>query len=213
MMTKVAVRKRLSRHEAQVQTRKRLVDAARGLFVRHGFGGTSLRDIAEEAGYSQGAFYSNFPCKEAVLLDILKRHLALEEKQLDAIVGNGEHGAEQVLAALGKWFEKFETDRDWSILTVELQLHALRSPTFAESYSRFWLEHEQRVADLVSQTFARCGKVVPVDPAQLAAGLMALSNGLAVQESAKCPPRIAATISLFLQSLLAAAPVPNNRTC
>lgn len=213
MMTRVAVRTRLSRHEAQVQTRERLVDAARRLFVRHGFGGTSLRDIAEEAGYSQGAFYSNFPCKEAVLLDILKRHVAWEEEQLDAIVGNGEHGAEQVLAALGKWFEKFETDRDWSILTVELQLHALRSPTFAESYSRFWLEHEKRVADLVSQTFARCGKVVPVDPAQLAAGLMALSNGLAVQESAKGPPRIAATISLFLESLLAAAPVPNERTC
>lgn len=198
-------RKRLSRHEAQNQTRERLIESARHLFVRSGFGGTSLRDIAEEAGYSQGAFYSNFSCKEAVLLEILKRHVASEDEQLEAIIEDPEHSIDEVLAALETWLEAFERDRDWSILAVELQLHALRSPTFAESYARFWSEHEQRVADLVSRTFTRCSKIPPVDPAQLAAGLMALANGLAVQESAKRPPRIAATITLFLHALIAVA--------
>lgn len=211
MMTGVTARKRLSRQEAQVQTRERLVDSARDLFIRHGFGGTSLRDIAEEAGYSQGAFYSNFPSKEAVLLELLKRHVALEDDRLEAIVGNKELSAEQVLTALGGWFEKVERDRDWSILAIELQLHALRSPTFAESYDRFWSEHEQRAADLVSQTFARCGKLAPEDPAQLAAGLIALATGLAVQEGAKRVPRIATTLSLFLDALIVAAQPETKR--
>jgi AcrR family transcriptional regulator len=209
MMTMIR-RERLSRQEAQNQTRERLIEAARQLFIRSGFAGTSLRDIATEAGFSQGAFYSNFPCKEAVLFELLKRHVALDDRHLDAIVGDSERSLDQILAVLKSWFEKFERDRDWSILTVELQLHASRSPTFAESHARFWLEHEQRVAQLLSRTFAHCGKVVPAHPTQLAAGLMALANGLAVQENAKHPPRTAATISLFLQALVAAAEPDEN---
>lgn len=198
-------RKRLSRREAQNQTRERLIESARHLFIRSGFAGTSLRDIAEVAGYSQGAFYSNFSCKEAVLLEILKRHVASEDEQLEALIEDNQCSGGQILAALENWFENFERDRGWSILAVELQLHALRSPTFAESYACFWLEHEQRVARLVSRMFARCDKIVPIEAAQLAAGLTALANGLAVQESAKRPLRIAATITLFLDALIAAA--------
>ncbi|EIZ78312.1 TetR family transcriptional regulator [Novosphingobium sp. Rr 2-17] len=188
-----------------MQTRERLIESASHLFVRFGFAGTSLRDIAEEAGYSQGAFYSNFPCKEAVLLEILKRHTAMEDEEIEAIVGNECHSIEQVLAAVETWCEKFEKDRDWSILTIELQLHALRSPTFAESYAQFWLAHEERIAELIRLTFERSGKIVPAHAPQLAAGLMALANGLAVQESMKRPPAIAATMALFLRTLITGA--------
>lgn len=188
-----------------MQTRERLIKSATQLFIKSGFAGTSLRDIAEEAGYSQGAFYSNFPCKEAVLLEILKRHTAFEDEELEAIVGNEDHSIEQVLDALELWCEKFEKDRNWSILAIELQLHALRSPTFAASYAHFWLEHEKRIAELIRRTFKRAGKVAPAHCAQLAAGFMALANGLAVQESMERPPLIAATITLFLRSFIDAA--------
>lgn len=89
-------RKRLSRPEAQAQTREHLVEAAKRLFIECGFAGTSLRDIAEEAGYSQGAFYSNFPCKEAVLLELLKRHVALEDDKIETIVADRNHSPEQI---------------------------------------------------------------------------------------------------------------------
>ena len=78
-------RKRLSREQSQAQTRERLLEAARSLFVQRGFGGTSIRDIAEEAGYSQGAFYSNFPDKEALLLDLLRGHMEAEARQLATV--------------------------------------------------------------------------------------------------------------------------------
>ena len=87
-------RKRLSRQEAQLQTRERLIEAARSLFVQHGFAGTSLRDVAEEAGYSQGAFYSNFTCKKAVLLELLKRHVDLDDDKIA-----------KDLATLSAWLE------------------------------------------------------------------------------------------------------------
>lgn len=197
-------RKRLSRQEAQVQTRERLIEAARQLFVERGFGGTSLRDIAEQAGYSQGAFYSNFTCKEAVLLELLKRHVAVEDNQLDAIMGNEERTIDQILVELETRFETLKQKKDWSILAVELQLHALRSPTFAESYACFWREHEQRVASLIGRMFARLGTKPPAQTGRLAIGFMALINGLVVQESVSSPARIAPTLSMFLRAVIAA---------
>jgi AcrR family transcriptional regulator len=197
-------RKRLSRQEAQVQTRERLIEAARQLFVERGFGGTSLRDIAEQAGYSQGAFYSNFTCKEAVLLELLKRHVAVEDNQLDAIMGNEERTIDQILVELETRFETLKQKKDWSILAVELQLHALRSPTFAESYACFWREHEQRVASLIGRMFGRLGTKPPAQTGRLAIGFMALINGLVVQESVSSPARIAPTLSMFLRAVIAA---------
>lgn len=104
-------RKRLSRPEAQAQTREHLVEAAKRLFIECGFAGTSLRDIAEEAGYSQGAFYSNFPCKEAVLLELLKRHVALEDDEIETIVADRNHSPEQITAKLEEWLTRFEKAR------------------------------------------------------------------------------------------------------
>ncbi|WP_052135830.1 TetR/AcrR family transcriptional regulator [Arthrobacter sp. PAMC 25486] len=65
-------RARLSRDESREQTRRRLVDAATELFTQFGVSDTSLNTVAEHAGYSRGAFHSNFGDKaelaEAVAL-------------------------------------------------------------------------------------------------------------------------------------------------
>src|ERR1700756_1734785 len=65
---------RLTRAESHAQTRERLLVAARQVFARHGFGGASVDMIAEEAGYSKGAIYSNFDTKEAILFELLERY-------------------------------------------------------------------------------------------------------------------------------------------
>lgn len=209
---RMPAKRRLSRQEAQGLTRERLVEAARRLFVQKGFGSTSLRDIAEEAGYSQGAFYSNFACKEAILIELMRRHANLEDSEIEAIIDKQECAAEEILAELAAWFGSFEKDPNWSVLAIELQLHALRSPAFAESYARFWLEHEQRAAALIRRLFERVGKMPPVQAGHVAAGLIALANGLAVQESAIRQPPIAAIIIMFLQAILASEPdMPKKR--
>jgi AcrR family transcriptional regulator len=51
---------RLTRSQRQEQTRAQLLDAALPVFLRRGFHGASLDEIAEEAGYTTGAVYSNF---------------------------------------------------------------------------------------------------------------------------------------------------------
>src|SRR5450830_1121500 len=102
-MTQLTTKKRLSREQSQARTRERLIQAARKLFVQHGFGGASIRDVAEEAGYSQGAFYSNFADKEAILLELLREHMGAEAMQLASVFATVGLTGDEVLAALDAW--------------------------------------------------------------------------------------------------------------
>ena len=65
---------RLNREESQARTRSLLIEAARDEIVKKGFALASVRDITNAAGFSQGALYSNFPDKEAILLELVQRH-------------------------------------------------------------------------------------------------------------------------------------------
>lgn len=66
-----ATRRRQTRAEARAQTRTAILVVARRLFTERGYRGASLDAIAEEAGFSKGAVYSNWSSKEALFLDLL----------------------------------------------------------------------------------------------------------------------------------------------
>ena len=87
-------RKRLTRDESKEVTRMRLIEAAESLFIRKGFDDTSVEDISETAGYSRGAFYSNFDDKEQVFLAVIDRR---RPKALDDIFQqvSGTRGADR----------------------------------------------------------------------------------------------------------------------
>lgn len=52
-------------------TRERILQVALDLFVRQGYEGTSIRDIADQMGMTKAAVYYHFPSKENLLADIL----------------------------------------------------------------------------------------------------------------------------------------------
>ncbi|MFA9430694.1 TetR/AcrR family transcriptional regulator [Egicoccus sp. AB-alg2] len=65
-------RRRRTRAEQQAETRARLVEAAAEVFAAHGFEGASIDLITERAGYTRGAFYSNFSDKAELLLELMR---------------------------------------------------------------------------------------------------------------------------------------------
>src|SRR5437660_2443127 len=69
------VRVRLSRAERAAQTRADLLAAARSVFAQRGYAGASVTDIAEAAGYSHGAVYSNFAGKQDLFLALFDEHI------------------------------------------------------------------------------------------------------------------------------------------
>jgi AcrR family transcriptional regulator len=69
------------------ETRARILDAALALFERHGYDGTTMRMVAEEASVSLGSTYYYFASKEYLLLAFYDRlhaeHVAACEEVLD----------------------------------------------------------------------------------------------------------------------------------
>ena len=205
VMSPTTPRKRLSREESQAQTRARLIDTAQQLFVTNGYGGTSIRDIADWAGYSQGAFYSNFASKEEVLLELLRGHMEAEAAQLSTVIDGGGRTPEQILGELESWASTLNSDADWCTLSIELQLHANRSPTFAAEYQTVWDAHRAGLGRVVGKLFAALGRSPPAEPEELAAAFIALTHGLALQRVAGRPDPSGRLILVFLRGLIASA--------
>lgn len=79
---------RLTREERRALTRERLLAAAVKVFAGEGFGGSTIDRIVGEAGFTKGAFYSNFASREDIVLQLfegpaLHTQHDLEEKLAD----------------------------------------------------------------------------------------------------------------------------------
>lgn len=53
------------------QTQARILDAAHALFMKQGYHGTSMRQIAEHAGITMGGVYNHFASKEEIWVAVL----------------------------------------------------------------------------------------------------------------------------------------------
>jgi AcrR family transcriptional regulator len=73
-----------------VDTRARILDAARALFAERGYAGASMRDLAEALGMTKAALYYHFPGKADILLALVEPLLA----ELDAIGDRAHRGRE-----------------------------------------------------------------------------------------------------------------------
>jgi AcrR family transcriptional regulator len=77
---------RETRAERRQRTREELVASAMRLFAERGVASTSVEAIAETAGYSRGAYHSNFETKEEVLDAVVARVVGSLEPELVAVL-------------------------------------------------------------------------------------------------------------------------------
>jgi AcrR family transcriptional regulator len=202
---------RLNREESQARTRNLLIEAARAEIVRRGFAQASVRDIAEAAGFSQGAFYSNFPDKEAILIELVQRHQAEERARIEAALGAAKGNAATAMAQIEKWAATINADPDAAILSTELQLQALRSPSFAQAYTDLNRKHRRALATIIAKLFEMLGRKPPADPADLATGFIALGRGMALMSKDFEPNRTGRIIVTFLKALIGAVPMATKK--
>ena len=197
---------RLNREESQARTRQLLIEAARTEIVKKGFALASVRDIADTAGFSQGAFYSNFPDKEAILLELVQRHQTEERARIGGYLTGAQGSAASAMAAIEKWAITVNADPGFAVLAIELQLQALRSPTFAAAYNELNRKHRRALGVLVTTLFDLFDKQVPGDPAEIATAFIALGRGMALMSGDGEARRSGPTIVTFLKALIASAP-------
>lgn len=80
------------------QRRRQLLDRALSVFSEHGYHGTSMNDVADEAGVTKPVLYQHFPSKKGLYLELL-RDVGIQ--LTDAITGatTAEEAAESKAAA------------------------------------------------------------------------------------------------------------------
>jgi AcrR family transcriptional regulator len=64
------------RQQRSVETRARILDAARAVFGAHGYAAGTTNRIAAAAGLSIGSLYQYFPNKDAILVELVRAHIA-----------------------------------------------------------------------------------------------------------------------------------------
>lgn len=204
---------RVSRQQRQQQTRDRLIATAERMFARGGVQALSIRTLCEEAGFSQGAFYSNFESRDALLLAVLDRHIRREVEELRALLeATRDAPVEAALIAIARKLGEMARDSRWSLLSVELQLQCRRDPAFDAASRDVTAQNLAAFAELIERLTVQHGLRPALPAADLARGLYALWSGMALQGEAAAPAEGAsrdAVFLAFLRSLTGIAPPPD----
>jgi AcrR family transcriptional regulator len=174
--------KRLGRQERREQTRADLLAAARRAFLRDGFHAASLDGIAEDAGYTKGAFYSNFASKDDLLVAVLEGHFSARVDAYEKLIFSTDGIDDAYRAVARYWHDANEREPEWSRLVVELLAYASRNEQLRETV-RAVREHAlDEIASFIDRLAERYGVEFALPSREIARGSGALNRGLAVEQ-------------------------------
>jgi AcrR family transcriptional regulator len=178
MPTRPTRRRRPKREEV----RRRLLEAATRVFARRGYAEATLDEVAEEAGFSKGAVYSNFAGKEEVFYALLREHVGERVERVRDAIASAKTLQEAGVAAGRAGGEAVDEEPDWHLLFLEFVTRAARQPELREELGRQRTELRGLIAEQARERL----KALDVEPAlpaeQLANVMLALSNGLAIEQ-------------------------------
>lgn len=169
-----------SRTESQQETRRRLVTTAKRLFLEKGYGGTSLEAVAQAAGYSKGAVYSNFESKDALCQAVLEAYREGEREEIVRAFSEGASFEERV-EAFARWAERTIGDPGWTVLEVEFALHARHDRKLRKALEVARRGETEAFALLCELQAREFGLELRLPPRVTASALLSLGIGLGVQ--------------------------------
>ena len=163
---------RLTRAERSAHTRSELLAAAERRFFVHGYHGTSLDDIADDAGYTKGAVYSTFKSKAGLFLalfdDVMERRL----QELRALFDPHEDDESRFRALAARPVD--ERDTQFLLLSIEFWAHAAREPAVLEEFAARYRHFRSELAAFGPQDSW-------LGSERWAIVTLALANGLALE--------------------------------
>jgi AcrR family transcriptional regulator len=172
---------RLTRSESQALTRQRLIEAMTALVVERGYRGASLDEICDRAGYSRGAFYSQFKSRDELMLACLEKHLDQEIRNIDQLVIENAT-LQEIPERIARYYAAGGDRVQWVVLQIEFQLYAARKEEFAKQFEQSIRAFRERVAKLVEHSFPP-GTNLPISWIEMASVLLSISYGMNLQRA------------------------------
>ncbi|MER6378550.1 TetR/AcrR family transcriptional regulator [Streptomyces sp. NPDC001250] len=140
--------KRVTRRRAA--TRARLLEAAFEVFAARGFGRVSIEEVCEAAGFSRGAFYSNFATLDELFFALYQERADLIASQVAEALAQDGPGLD-VPASVDRVTEVLLLDVDWLLVKTDFLVHAARDPEVA----RALLGHRARLREAIADRLRR----------------------------------------------------------
>ena len=201
-MKDIPKKTRLSRAEAKTQTREELLKAARTVFARYGFHGTSLDMVAETAGYTKGAVYANFSGKEDLYLALLDDNIEKGHKDLEDLITSGV-SFESISNEINKnFFTELEDSRDWAAFTVEFFVHAMRDDNIRKKLTERIRVAQEYYTSCLEKRIATTGAELPMPVGQTATALLLFTNALELMALLNPQPELPYIYVRMLKMLL-----------
>lgn len=164
---------------------------------RYWFGAVSIGDITSAAGFTKGAFYSNFESREAMLLELLRQvHVqqrgAMTELESEAPPSDLSHALDRLTEIAMRHINSPSA----SLLIAEMQLEARRNPPSAGPVRTGFEEQVNRFAGWIDKVVKSARHRAKLSSHELARIVMAVSQGLALQ------PTDRADVKAMMRNLL-----------
>ena len=173
---------RLTRKEKQAHTRECLMRSAAKVFANRGLQQASIDEVAEQAGFTKGAFYANFKNKEELFLAMLDERFAQRIEDIEAVIAGEGTAAEKARRYGDTFAQTLRADREWERLFFEFSAYAARDEDFRQELVTRYRAMRNRIAAAL-ETDSREHAKEPTLPAEhIALMTNAMSNGFALEK-------------------------------
>lgn len=168
-------------------TRQRLLDAAAEVFAEVGLDAASVEAVCERAGFTRGAFYSNFESKDELFLELARRvtheRLAAVQERVAELESEGalDVSADSALGIVQRVLDVTGDDRLGVLLLSEIRIRALRDPQLARAYLAWDDELHRSVTQIVADIEHAQGLRLRVPAAEAARFLITIWDSSTVR--------------------------------
>ena len=156
------------------QTRQRLFEAAATVFARRGVAAATVEEITAEAGFTRGAFYSNFDTTAQLALAMLEDHLEVSEQHNRRLVE--QHPDPAALVRALRAGNRDDPLHRNPLLQIEIMMHVARTDQHRARVGAHLRQKRQVFGQLVAASVDT--DALGLDPAQIGLVLVALEDGL-----------------------------------
>jgi AcrR family transcriptional regulator len=158
-------------------TREKLFEAAARVFEEHGIGGASIEAIAAAAGFTRGAFYSNFKSKDELIIAMIEDHVEQSIGRMHGLLARHQNLADFIDAL--KTMDRSQQDPlgRSPLLHMEMILFVARAEKRRPDLAKRLRARRKLIADIVETTSKNSGSNTIANPAWTGAIVLALEDG------------------------------------
>ncbi len=170
----------------RAQTRERLLDGALHCFSERGVLGASVEEVCDAAGFTRGAFYSNFASRDELCLELLRRECERQRASAEGAMswaqGPPDNSEAMIEQAVAFFVAAQAPDRQLPLVFAELRLYLARDPRLRGKYVQLEEGVDAALTRALDATVDSAGVKFRTDTATVLSMLKAVVEGFQLDE-------------------------------